>query len=103
MNAGAPFSDHAKLLEDSTAPGSPEWSGASEGTGVGEVPPKVDGTDTVPASLGGGVGVGVSVEISCGGEGVSVGLGDCPNAASATSDAVKANPINVVRMVGNES
>ena len=61
--------------------------------------PKVDGTDTVPTSLGltegarVGPGVGVEVETSIGvGIGVSVGLGLCPNASNATRRVVKANP-----------
>ena|SRR5437868_11609049 len=94
--------------------------GGAEGDGIGDAFNDV-GTETVPTSLGlivaviagDGVGVGV-VETSIGveagvaenagvGTGVSVGLGGCPNAASAIRNAVKANPIKFVRMVGNES
>jgi hypothetical protein len=94
--------------------------GGAEGDGIGDAF-NDEGTATVPTSVGlivgvtsgGGVGVGV-VETSIGvdpgvpvkagvGIGVSVGVGGCPNAASANRDAVKANPIKFLRMVGNES
>ena len=69
-----------------------------EGLGEGD-PPKVEGTETVPAPPGAietegiGVGVGVVVEISCGvGIGVSVAVGLCPNARSATRKVRRVNP-----------
>ena len=67
----------------------------------------VDGTETVPTSLGvivdvtAAVGVGVAVEISTGmdvdvgdGEavGLSVGLGGCPNTTKAIKNVAKASP-----------
>ncbi len=63
--------------------------------------PKVDGTDTVPASFGVivtegvGLGVGVAVEISVGvdaGVGVSVGVGGCPKTTITPRSATTETP-----------
>jgi hypothetical protein len=72
--------------------------------------PKVDGTDTVPASIGDivtdgvGLGDGVAVETSTGGvvgvslgvgvdAGVSVGVGACPNNKATAKNAAKPSPL----------
>jgi hypothetical protein len=92
VNDGAPSSDQAKLLEDSTTLGPLVESGGSEG--LGDVP-TVEGIATVPAALGltVGVGVGVAVETSIGeGTGGTLGLGVCPNVTSANRNAVTAHP-----------
>lgn len=95
VKVGAPFSDHPKLLELSTAPGWVEI-GDGKGVGVGDVF-REEGTETVPDSfgviVGVGVGVGVAVEMRTGGAvgvgvGVavadSVGAGGCPKTTTMT-------------------
>ena len=75
--------------------------GDSSGDGVGL--DNVEGTETVPTSLGltDGDGVGVAVETSIGaGDGVSVGLGVCPNATNAIRDVSRANPRRLFRIRG---
>ena len=92
VKLGAPFSDHSKLLDLSTAPGAVEI-GVGKGVGVGVV--REEGTATVPDSLGVfvGVGVGVAVEMRTDGVvglGVGVAVGDpvevggCPKTTTMT-------------------
>src|SRR6266851_2526969 len=97
---GAPFSDQPRSLSPSAA----AWTAIGVAEGDGEITgdaPKLDGNETVPASLGVivavtlGIGVGVDVETSIGvGEavGLSVGLGLCPNENRAMRNALNANP-----------
>ena len=79
--------------------------GVTEGDGLNSAAgvDKVDGTETVPTLLGliDGDGVGVAVETSIGtADGVSVGLGSCPNAIRAIRHVVKANPKRLFRIRG---
>ena len=101
MKVGAPFSDQVKVFVDSTTPGAVVSSGGIETDGDGTGVPKLDGTETVPASFGPmlGEGVGVAVETSIGvGMGVSDGLGGCPKATNASRDALRINPRKLFRM-----
>src|SRR6266516_7033232 len=90
VKLGAPFSDHSKLLDLSTAPGAVEI-GVGKGVGVGVV--REEGTATVPDSLGVFVGVGVGVAVEMRTDGVvgvgvavgdPVGVGGCPKTATMT-------------------
>ena len=100
MKVGAPFSDQAKVFVDSTTPGPLASRGGTETDGDGMGVPKLDGTETVPASgLMLGEGVGVAVETSIGvGIGVSEGLGVCPKATNASSEPLRINPRKLFRM-----
>ena len=82
-------------MEASTTPDSVD-AGVGDGGSAGDVP-KVEGTETVPTSVGVrvavgagagvGVGVGVAVETRTGGGGVSVGVGVCANDNAAIKKA----------------
>ena len=91
---GEPRSDQPKLATSSVG-------GGDGGGTIGDGPPRLVGTETVPASVGVmvavtlGIGVGVAVDTSIGvgaTVGVSVGLGLCPNESSAIRNALKTNP-----------
>jgi hypothetical protein len=93
-------------------PSAAAWTAIGVAEGDGEIPgdaPKVDGTDTVPASIGDivtdgvGLGEGVAVETSTGGVvavslgvgvdvGESVGVGGCANNNAATKNAARLTP-----------
>ena len=66
---------------------------------IGDGPPRLVGTETVPAPLGVivgvtlGIGVGVDVDTSIGvGCGVSVGVGVCASDNAAARNAARPNP-----------
>src|SRR5256885_1899 len=92
LNLGEPCSDQPKLATSSVG-------GGDGGGTIGDGPPRLVGTETVPASVGVivavtlGIRVGVVVDTSIGvGCGVSGGVGVCASDNAAAKNAARPNP-----------